>query len=153
MELRAQITSLEQEPLPSPTLVTSSSSLFNEHENESEKDKKIERLVLENRELQVMVMNVDRESELRGVEKKWERVVKKCWDYEEGLVNSLEEERKVCSIVPHSLNAQPQAGRQINEATNSLRIVQIREIVNSRDTSFSIYRLKLTCSLLVYRLL
>lgn len=86
VELRQRIADLESEPLP--VLITATSTA-------SEKDARIAQLIQDNRELQVIAQNVDRESELRTVEKKWERQLERCTVYEEGLVKSLDEERKV----------------------------------------------------------
>lgn len=56
---------------------------------------RIEALIKENRELRVIGANLDVEGECRKVERKWERVVERCYVYEEGLVASLAKEREV----------------------------------------------------------
>jgi hypothetical protein len=63
---------------------------------ESQADEyRIEALVKENRELRVIGANVDVEGEVRKVERKWERVLERCYVYEEDLVSSLTKEREV----------------------------------------------------------
>lgn len=66
---------------------------------ESQPDEsRIEALVKENRELRVIGANVDVEGEVRKVERKWERVLERCYVYEEDLVSSLTKEREVSTI-------------------------------------------------------